>query len=106
MHSSHMSIESWLSVESFLAALHGTLESLRLAVDGLYVHQEVVAHTEPSSTLLALGGERERGRGERERGREGERQRGRGEREREKGNREGERERIGEKKEIGSRVNI
>ena len=75
MHSSHMSIESRLSVESFLAALHGALEPLRLAVDGLYVHQEVVAHTEPSSTLLALGGERVRGRGERG---EGERERGRG----------------------------
>ena len=70
MHSSHMSIESGLGVESFFAALHGTLESLRLAVDGLYVHQEVVAHTESSSTLFALGG-REGGReGEGERGKE------------------------------------
>ena len=67
MYSAHVSIESWLSVERFLASLHGALESLRLTVDGLYVHQEVVADTESSSTLLALG-VREGGRGREEEG--------------------------------------
>lgn len=49
-----MAVESRLSVEGLLAAGHGTLELLGLAVDGLDVHEEVVANTEASPTLLAL----------------------------------------------------
>jgi hypothetical protein len=48
-----MAVESRLCVEGLLAAGHGALELLRLTVNGLYVHQEVVADTEASSTLFA-----------------------------------------------------
>ena len=71
-----MAIESWLSVKGLLAARHGALEPLRLAVNGLDVHQEIVAHTETPSTLLALwgcGGEGGR-EGRREGGREREKE--------------------------------
>ena len=56
MHPAEVSVESRLCVEGFLAALDRTLEPLWLAVDGLDVHQEVVAHAEPTATLFALGG--------------------------------------------------
>lgn len=38
VYSSEVSIEPWLSVKCFLAAFHGTLVLLRLAMDGLDVH--------------------------------------------------------------------
>lgn len=56
-----MAIESGLAVEGFLAASHRALEPLRLTVDSLDVHQQVVAHTEATPTFLTLhrGGRRE-----------------------------------------------
>lgn len=54
MYSSEVSIESWLSVKCFLAAFDGTLVLLRLAVDGLNVHQEIVTDAKTTSTLFAL----------------------------------------------------
>ena len=70
-----MSVESWLCVECLLAAFHGTLEPLRLAVDGLDVHQEIVAHTKSTSALFALEGEEGREREGGVDGRERERER-------------------------------
>ena len=49
-----VTVESRLGVKGLLAARHGALEPLRLAVDGLDVHQQVVSDAEPPSTLLAL----------------------------------------------------
>lgn len=43
-------------MECILAPPNGTLELLGLAVDGLNVHQQVVADTEATPTLLALQG--------------------------------------------------
>lgn len=49
-----MPVEPGLAVEGILAAPDGALELLRLTVDGLDVHQQVVAHAEATPTLLAL----------------------------------------------------
>ena len=54
VHSPEVSVESRLSVEGLLAAFEGALEALRLTVDGLNVHEEVVPNTESSTTFLAL----------------------------------------------------
>ena len=73
VHSPEVAVEPRLSVEGLLTAFHRTLKPLRLTMDGLNVHEEVVPNTEPSPTLLALlEGERDGwgGRGERERRRE------------------------------------
>lgn len=41
-------------MKCFLAALDGALVLLRLAVDGLDMHQEIVTNTEPTAALFAL----------------------------------------------------
>ena len=53
-----MAVELWLRRVPLLAPPDRTLEAKRLAVDGLYVHQQIVAHTESSVTFLALENER------------------------------------------------
>ena len=65
MHSSQVPIQPGLSVKCFLASFDRTLEALWLTVDGLNVHEEVVANTEASTTLLALWTEGGREGGER-----------------------------------------
>ena len=43
-------------MEGLLAAAHGTLVATWLAMDGLDVHEKVVADTEATPTFLALRG--------------------------------------------------
>ena len=47
-------VQPRLAVKCILASSDGTLELLRLTMDGLDVHQEVVANTEATPTFLTL----------------------------------------------------
>ena len=49
-----VSVESWLGVECLLAPSYWALVALWLTVDGLNMHEEIVANAEPTSTFLAL----------------------------------------------------
>ena len=54
MYPPEVAIEPGLAVKGVLAASDGALELLRLTVDGLDVHQKVVANAEATPTFLAL----------------------------------------------------
>ena len=54
MHSSQVPVEPRLTVERLLTSSDGTLVPLRLAVDRLDVHEEVVSDAEATPTFLAL----------------------------------------------------
>lgn len=56
VHPAQVSVESRLAMEGLLAATHGTLVAAWLAVDGLDVHEKVVADTEATPTFLAQVG--------------------------------------------------
>ena len=56
MNPAQVSVESGLAVEGILALTHGTLVLLRLTVDGLDVHQQVVPHAEATPTFFTLSG--------------------------------------------------
>ncbi len=54
MNSPEVAVESGLTVEGLLATSQRALILLRLTVDGLDVHQQVVAHTEATPTFFTL----------------------------------------------------
>ena len=54
MNSPEVPIETRLAVKGFLAPSHGAAVLLRLTVDGLDVHKEIVADTEATPTFITL----------------------------------------------------
>lgn len=54
MYSPQVAVKSGLAMEGIFAAADGALELLRLTVNRLDVHQEVVSNAKATPTLLAL----------------------------------------------------